>query len=204
MIHLRIVISAIILQAAYGYIFGKCAPIAKRELNIAAQFISTNLKRINEDFGDILSDSFRTKFLKKWSSLVILCADNAGDGGGNLCLDKPLHEGYTFVNNKKSINICYYNLVTNGASICHLVDLIVHEYAHAHGFPVLPGHNAPDEMLLAKDPVYQMGFRAADLCDADSSIRDRKVKGKVSLTKGSKCYKDDQCISQRCRVSKCA
>jgi Cys-rich repeat protein len=188
---------------ASAYTVKKCDPIAENDISVAADYVDRRLQDIADEFTHISQDN-RDEFVRKWPRVDIVCQDEGQRGKSRTCLALADKGGFSHGGPGNRINVCYYNLVDSGATLCSLVGVLVHEAGHAHGFPILENHNDPNNYVRNNDPVYVMGTRAEAFCQADRlSITDGPLIGRSELKLGAACRADDQCQSGRCLGGTC-
>jgi hypothetical protein len=104
------------------------------------------------------------------------------------------------------VNICYYNHVDRGASLCELVATLVHEEGHANGLPAMKGHNNPTATVFNNDLIYRMDGVAEAFCEAEARagrFTDAALRGVSQRVLGASCTKDDQCSTGKCEKGEC-
>lgn len=180
-------------QAASAYQVQACDATAERDIRLAADWIGRRLSTIVSRYYFLTSDS-RQEILRKWPGLDIRCSDNVAQ-----C---SRFSGYAHGGLGNQVNLCYYR-ANPPPRLCDLVEIIMHEQGHAHGFRMLSGHNTPTKNHLANDPIYLMGSSARALCLKDPDFDDAPLQGRSNRPLAAACSADMQCSSTRCEQDQC-
>lgn len=177
----------------------KCDPDAALEVTRAYRFVAAHKDAIF-DAMTYLTSKQRDEMKKKWGRVTIECVDDS-----RKCANRSRLNGYAHGGIGNRVNICYYNHVSRGDSQCDLVNVLVHEEAHANGMPRMKDHNNPTASTFANDLVYRMGNDAQAYCEArpDADRLDITLRGKAGLALSNVCSKDDQCSSGKCERGEC-
>jgi Cys-rich repeat protein len=188
---------------ALAYTVNQCDPIAKNDISLAADYVNRRTQRIADELTHISKDN-REEFVRKWPRINIVCQDEGTKGKSRKCLNEQSTEGFAHGGPGNRVNVCYYNSVDNGGTLCSLVGIIVHEFGHSIGIASFENHNNPDQYVRDNDPVYVMGNRAKALCKTDTAfITNAPLIGRSNLTLGQACRADDQCKTGRCLGGTC-
>ncbi len=169
-----------------------CPPKPGSDIRTAAEFINRNMSEIVDQYT-FLSEKQRQEIIRKWVGLNLHCSDSRGE-----CVTAG---GYAHGGPGNRVNICYYSF-GSGATLCELVNVIMHEQGHAHGFRKVPGHNDPTQYVFENDVMYRMGFIARDFC-VSSNFNNAPLQGGGDRSLGAKCSEDLQCRSSRCSGDVC-
>ena len=197
-----IVLTAMLAGDALAYKIKNCDAKATSEVSKAASFVDQNLSALADMFT-MLSKSEREEFEKKWPKIVIKCGD---DGPKKKCIRKSHIGGSASGGLGNTVKLCYYNLVESSQTRCYLVEVLVHEMGHANGYKRLRNHNSLSDAQKKQDKVYQLGFAANSFCVTQASkgtFQDVTLTGRVNVSLGASCDKDDQCSSGQCYKGKC-
>ena len=191
------------VSPALAYSVNKCDQIAENDISVAADYIDRRTQRIADEFTHI-SQNNRDEFVRKWARINIVCQDEGPQGRSRQCLNEQSLNGLAHGGVGNRVNICYYNQVDRGETLCGLVGVIIHEAGHASGFPIFENHNNPTSFVRDNDPVYVMETRAVAFCTADTTfITDAPLIGRSNLSFGAACRVDDQCRTGRCLGGTC-
>jgi hypothetical protein len=181
----------------------KCDTPANGNTRVAMNYISEHVQQLADQFTH-LSKANRDEFVRKWRKTTIVCQDEGTKGKSRECLNDAGRGGFSHGGLGNQINLCYYNLVDMGETMCGLVMVLVHESGHTSGFPIFADHNNPSANTQVNDPVYKMGNLAKTFCAADTkSIMNLPLAGVSNLALGATCNVDDQCASGRCIGGTC-
>lgn len=192
-----------VASPAAAYSVNKCDQIAKNDISVAADYIDRRTQRIADELTHISKDN-RDEFVRKWPRINIICQDEGQKGKSRECLTNQGLGGFSHGGPGNRVNICYYNRVDSGDTLCDLVGVVVHEFGHSIGVPRLENHNNPTPYVRDNDPVYVMGDRARDFCKTDTAfIADVPLIGRSDLEFNALCRVDDQCRSGRCLGGTC-
>jgi len=199
----RFVLASLLMLAnvilpAHAYDINNCDATARADIKTAADFLEANMSTLVDRYT-FLTEEQRQEIIRKWARLKIRCADN-----DNTCSSNTLGRAHGGPGN--TINVCYYNEVRIGSSLCDLAQTIMHEQGHAHGFRMVPGHNNPTQYVFDNDPMYRMGSMALNFCEyraAEKTFTDAALKGVGSRAIGASCTADLQCASSRCSQNQC-
>jgi hypothetical protein len=192
-----------VVSPAFAYSVNQCDQIAENDISVAADYIDRRTQRIADEFTHISKDN-RDEFVQKWPRINIVCQDEGLQGKSRECLTAESLGGLAHGGLGNRVNICYYNRVDRGETLCGLVGTIIHEAGHANGFPIFENHNNPTTYVRDNDPVYVMGTRAEAFCKTDTTfITDAPLIGRSDLSLGAACRVDDQCRTGRCLGGTC-
>ena len=175
-----------------------CEASAMTDINTAAMFVEQNLKTIAAQLT-FLTERQRDEFVRKWPRIKLRCAERLG------CRDIRV-AGFSHGGPGNTLNICYDNMVDLDQRQCDLIETIVHESGHAHGFPRVLGHNHPTPAIKAKDKIYRMGFLAKAVCQQAviaGTFVDKELPGTPRARVGDACQRDGDCRSLKCTGGKC-
>ncbi len=177
-----------------------CDADAAADVTEAYRFVANNLNKVFNPM-DFLTSKQREEMKSKWGKLTVDCIDDK-----NKCVntDGLLGRAHGGIGNQ--VNICYYNHVDFGSSLCELVGSMVHEEGHANGMPIMTGHNSPTATVFNNDLVYRMGGVAEEFCEAEAAagrFSDNLLRGKSQRSMGKSCGKDDQCKTGKCEKGEC-
>jgi hypothetical protein len=139
-------------NAAHGYEVKNCDAVAESDIKAAAKFLDEHMSTV-VDLYTFLTEKQRQEIVRKWVNLNIRCSDSEKVREANTT--GQAHGGFG-----NTINTCYYTHVRLGHSQCELVNTIMHEQGHAHGFRMVPGHNDPTTYHYQNDP----GFSVVRFC----------------------------------------
>ncbi len=176
----------------------RCDAIAEQELVAARGIVNANLATLTQRL-DFLTADERARFAGRWDKVKMACADDR-----LLCENNAGLLGFAHGGPGNTVRVCYYNMVALNQSLCELVGVVVHEKGHADGMPKLSNHNQLTNLAdQQRDPVYQMGFAAEDVCRQALGSGDRPLRGAAELDLGDACEKDAQCSSDKCEFGVC-
>lgn len=177
----------------------KCDADGAVEISRAYRFVAENKDEIF-DAMTYLTTKQRDEMKAKWGKLTIECVDDS-----RKCTDRGALNGHAHGGIGNRVNICYYNHVSRGDSLCDVVNTLVHEEAHANGMPRMKGHNDATPAVLANDLVYRMGADAQKYCETHARAKrlDVALRGRAGLALSDVCSKDDQCSSGKCERGQC-
>jgi hypothetical protein len=167
-------------------------------MTTAASFVEQNLTTIAGGFT-FLTQRQRDEFVRKWPRIKLRCAERLR------CRDIRVI-GRSHGGPGNTLNVCYDNMVDLGLSQCHLVETIVHESGHAHGFPSVLGHNNPTPEIEARDKIYRMGFLAKAVCQQAviaGTFVDDALPGTKREIIGAACQRNADCRSFKCARDVC-
>lgn len=177
-----------------------CDADAAADVATAYRFVANNLNAIFDPMT-FLTSRQRTKMKDKWGKLTADCIDIK-----NKCVNTGGLLGRAHGGLGNQVNICYYNHVDNGASLCELAGTMVHEEGHANGLPSMKGHNNPTAAVFNNDLIYRMGGVAEAFCEAEASagrFNDATLQGISTRAMGASCAKNDQCSTGKCEKGEC-
>lgn len=181
---------------AGAYDIKNCPIKPRKDLRAAADFLEENMSALVDQYT-FLTERQRQEVVRKWVGLNIRCSDNESQ------CDK--FRGFAHGGPGNAVNICYYSY-TSSDDLCDLVQTIMHEQGHAHGFRMVRGHNDPTDYHFENDPIYRMGNIAEDFCEAAAAAGDfinDNLRGGGDRDIGDKCKEDLQCLSSRCSGGEC-
>lgn len=181
---------------AGAYEIKNCPIKPQKDIKAAARFLEENMSALVDQYT-FLTERQRQEVVRKWVGLNIRCSDNESQ------CDK--FKGFAHGGPGNAVNICYYSY-TSANDLCDLVQTIMHEQGHAHGFRMVPGHNDPTDYHYQHDPIYRMGNIAEDFCEASASaglFTNDNLRGGGDRDIGEKCKEDLQCTSSRCSGGEC-
>ena len=124
-----------------------CDADAAADITEAYRFVSNNLDAIFDPMT-FLTSKQRNKMKNRWGKLTVDCIDDK-----NVCVNNSIVIGRAHGGPGNQVNICYYNQVDNGDSLCELVASLVHEEGHANGLPSMRGHNSPTATVFNNDLI---------------------------------------------------
>jgi hypothetical protein len=175
-----------------------CEASAITDINTAATFVEQNLAAIAARLT-FLTERQRDEFVRKWPRIKLRCIERVS------CRHIKV-VGFSHGGPGNTLNICYDNMVDLGQRQCDLIETIVHESGHAHGFPRVLGHNHPTPAIKAKDKIYRMGFLAKAVCQQAviaGTFVDKALPGTPRAGIGDACQRDADCRSLKCTRDKC-
>ena len=177
-----------------------CDADAAVDISEAYRFVANNLDVIFDPMT-FLTSKQRAEMKNKWGKLTVDCIDNK-----DACVNRAGLGGRAHGGLGNQVNICYYNHVDNGDSLCELVGTMVHEEGHANGLPSMKGHNSPTATVFNSDLIYRMGGVAEAFCETQASaglVTDAALRGISGRTIGASCTKGDQCTTGKCEKAEC-
>lgn len=179
--------------SADAYRIQNCDDVAEADIEKAADWIEANMATLVDQFT-FLTERQRQEIVRKWARLDLRCSDSEAQCSRFL--------GHAHGGPGSQVNLCIYTL-TSSQSLCDLVNTIMHEQGHAHGFRMVPGHNNPTQYHRDTDPIYRMGNIAQDACEADTAFVDAPLQAAGERSIGAACSSDQQCRSSRCSQDVC-
>lgn len=197
---LLILIFAAPVTFADSFKIKDCDADAAADITEAYRFVANNLNTIFDPMT-FLTSKQRQEMKDKWGKLTADCIDDK-----NKCVNTSGHLGNAHGGLGNQVNICYYNHIDNGDSLCELVASLVHEEGHANGLPSMKGHNNPTAAVFNSDLIYRMDGVAEAFCEAEARagrFADAALRGVSKRTIGSSCNKDDQCSTGKCEKGEC-
>lgn len=186
--------------AADSFKVKDCDADAAADVTLAYRFVANNLNAVFDPMT-FLTSKQRSEMKDKWGKLTADCIDNK-----NKCVNTSGLLGQAHGGLGNQVNLCYYNLVDSNASLCELVNTLVHEEGHANGLPSMKGHNNPTATVFNNDLIYRMGGTAEAFCEAEAAagrFTDAKLQGISKRAMGAACGKDDQCGTGKCEKGEC-
>jgi len=187
-------------RSSAAFEVSRCEPLELTDVLAAASFVDQNLTAMVDQMT-FLNREQQAEIIRKWPRLNLRCRERLGCRKVNVL-------GYAHGGPGNSVNICHATMVDLGSRLCDLVETIVHESGHAHGFPAFKDHNDPIDHpdVFQNDPIYRMGNIAHDVCTTAAnagSFVDRTLLGTPRLPIGSSCGRNTDCQSVNCRGGTC-
>jgi len=177
-----------------------CDADAAADITEAYRFVANNLNAVFNPMT-FLTSKQRTEMKDKWGKLTVDCIDNK-----NKCVNTSGLLGLAHGGLGNQVNICYYNHVDVGNTLCELAASLVHEEGHANGLPSMKGHNNPTATVFNNDLIYRMGGVTEAFCEAEARagrFTDAALRGVSRRAMGASCSKDDQCNTGKCEKGEC-
>lgn len=125
-----------------------CDADAAADITEAYRFVANNLNAIFDPMT-FLTSKQRAEMKDKWRKLTVDCIDNK-----TKCVNTSNVLGRAHGGLGNQVNICYYNHVDLGDTLCELVATLVHEEGHANGLPSMKGHNNPTATVFNNDLIF--------------------------------------------------
>ncbi len=185
-------------HASHAFEIRQCEPQQMSDVLVAATFIDQNLTTMVGRMS-FLEDRQRKEITRKWPRLTLRCRERGA------CRITGV-QGFAHGGLGNAVNVCHATMVDIGATLCNLIETIVHESGHAHGFPSLPGHNNPTPAIQASDVIFRMGATAFDVCSeavTAGTFANRALQGFPRVGLGGACNRDPDCQSSNCRDGHC-
>ena len=186
--------------AADSFKVKDCDADAAADVTEAYRFVANHLSAVFDPMT-FLTSKQRDEMKTKWGRLTADCIDNRSK-----CVNASGLLGRAHGGLGNQVNICYYNHVDAGASLCELVASMVHEEGHANGLPSMKGHNTPTATVFNSDLIYRMDGVAEAYCEAEAAagrFDDAALRGASRRAIGAGCSKDDQCTTGKCEKAEC-
>jgi hypothetical protein len=183
------------MRSSDAFEIQRCEPLELSDVLAAAAFVDKSLTAM-VDRMSFLTRQQQAEVIRKWPRSTLRCRERLNCRRGAV--------GFAHGGPGTGINICHSRMVDLSMSLCDIVDTILHESGHAHGFPTLPAHNSDPDRV--NDTVYRVGNVARDVCleaATAGTFANTALQGTPRLALGASCRRGTDCQSGTCRRQTC-